>query len=106
MLWTPKSPFNDGYHKVLMFLYIKRTQEIICTLAIKTCSVKKNQKRYMLTLLKTIKKMKTSEILYHFFISHFYANIASFFLIFFSSFNDIQIFLSMNLELQYVQKQN
>lgn len=26
-----------------------------------------------------------------FFISHFYANIASFFLIFFSSFNDIQI---------------
>lgn len=60
----------------------------------------------MLTLLKTIKKMKTSEILYHFFISHFYANIASFFLIFFSSFNDIQIFLSMNLELQYVQKQN
>lgn len=50
--------------------------------------------------------MKTSEILYHFFISHFYANIASFFLIFFSSFNDIQIFLSMNLELQYVQKQN
>lgn len=45
MLWTPKSPFNDGYHKVLMFLYIKRTQEIICTLAIKTCSVKKKSKK-------------------------------------------------------------
>lgn len=28
-----------------MFLYIKRTQEIICTLAIKTCSVKKNKKK-------------------------------------------------------------
>lgn len=37
--------------------------------------------------------IKTHKVRFYitFFISHFYANIASFFLIFFSSFNDIQI---------------
>lgn len=46
-------------------------------------------------------KKQTGNILYHIFISHFYANIASFFPFF--SFNDIQ-FVEHDLELQYVQK--
>lgn len=38
-----------------------------------------------------IKTHKVRFYITFFFISHFYANIVSFFLIFFSSFNDIQI---------------